>query len=159
MVQQNILLGKEATASENTPAFQQDLLERVPPSHCASPNPQRDLPVRKAEGTSNTTIQTLGARERTGHPSVSPSAHSTAALPQGGGTPICSCPLRTICYNKITANNNSSRRHLDPFMQLVLSGVLKDQSVGSAELLLSATAKLGQQQNLRPFSTRVTLQK
>lgn len=47
--------------------------------------------------------------------------------------------------------------HLEPVFHgiCVISGVLKDQSVGSAEPLAVATAKLGQQQNLRPFSTRV----
>ena len=128
----------------------------MPPSHCASPNPKGTFLQGKQRGPPHHHTDPGGPGERTGHPSVSPSAHSTAALSQGGGTPICSCPLRTIYYNKNHINNNSSRTPRSFHGSCVLSGVLKDQSVGSAELLLTATAKLGQQQNLRPFSTRVT---
>ena len=128
----------------------------MPPSHCASPNPKGTFLQGKQRGPPHHHTDPGGPGERTGHPSVSPSAHSTAALPQGGGTPICSCPLRTIYYNKNHINNNSSRTPRSFHGSCVLSGVLKDQSVGSAELLLTATAKLGQQQKLRPFSTRVT---
>ena len=128
----------------------------MPPSQCASPNPKGPSGKVSRGDLQHHHTDPGGPGERTGHPSVSPSPHSTAALPQGGGTPISSCPLRTIYYNKNHINNNSSRTPRSFHGSCVLSGVLKDQSVGSAGLLLTATAKLGQQQSLRPFSTRVT---
>lgn len=148
---------KEATASEKHTCIPAGPAGEGAPFPLCFTQPQRDLPVRKAEGTSNTTIQTLGGQGR--GQGIQVSLHlPTQQLPclKVGAPPICSCPLRTICYNKNHVNNNSSRTPRSFHGSCVLSGVLKDQSVGSAELLLTATAKLGQQQNLRPFSTRVT---
>lgn len=112
---------KEATASEKHTCIPAGPAGEGAPFPLCFTQPQRDLPVRKAEGTSNTTIQTLGGQGR--GQGIQVSLHlPTQQLPclKVGAPPSAAAHSEQFVITKITSTI-TAQGHLDPFMEVVFS--------------------------------------
>lgn len=128
---------------KNTHNFSRAYWREWPLPGAASPNHEGTFWPGKKRGPPSDVDPLVWGENR--YPSVCPSLHQTAALPQGRSTPTTAFHSEQLIIIKLVTVITAAE-HIDPVFHgiYVISEVQKDPTVGSsAELLATATAKLG----------------